>query len=170
MAAFDACAAFSFSLSFSFSFSFSLSLPFFFGGSAAFDGLGGCAGTAFVTMGLALFEATVDRLARRSSNALLPQLAVAGKPGASCIELDVSVLSCRCIGIAAATAGPWWAGGAARDVDDCDGCCVWIEFIMERSWRVKLSLSSPGSCKNMQLRLLQVSPRRYAEQYFVVPN
>jgi hypothetical protein len=40
---------------------------------------------------------------------------------------------------------------------------------MERSWRVKLSLSSPGSCKNMQLRLLHCSPRKYAEQYLVVP-
>jgi hypothetical protein len=37
---------------------------------------------ALVTSGLE-FDAMVERLARRSSTALLPQLAVAGRPGAS---------------------------------------------------------------------------------------
>ena len=61
---------------------------------------------------------------------------------------------------AAETGGAGWAGGAERDVADWAGCWVWIEFIMDRSWRVKLSLSSPGSCRNMQLRLLHCSPRK----------
>ena len=39
----------------------------------------------------------------------------------------------------------------------------------DRSCRVKLSFSSPGSCKNMQLLFVQFSLRRYAAQYFVVP-
>lgn len=148
--------------SFSFASFFSLSLPFFFGASSAFEGFRICAGTALVTSGLG-FEAMVERLARRSSTALLAQLAVGGRLGASCDELEVSLLSCRYIGVeagAAATAGPGWAGGAAREEADMLGCCVWIEFIMDKSWRVKLSSSSPGSCRNMQLRLLQASPRR----------
>lgn len=130
---------------------------FFGAGVGAFEA---CAGVALDTMGLGC-DAMVERLARRSRAALLAQPAVAGRPGASCVGLDPSLLCCRLIGaVAAETGGPGWAGGAERDVDDCAGCCVWIEFIMDRSCRVKLSLSSPGSCKNMQLRLLHCSPRR----------
>ena len=39
----------------------------------------------------------------------------------------------------------------------------------DRSCRVKLSFSSPGSCRNMQLLFVQFSLRRYAAQYLVVP-
>lgn len=111
---------------------FSFSLVFFFDGSSVFGVFDNCAGTALMTIGLEL-DAMVERLARRSRAALLPQLAVAGNPGASWIGLEASLLSCRLIGAAAATGGPGCAGGAARDNDDWAGCCVWIEFIIDRS-------------------------------------
>ena len=39
----------------------------------------------------------------------------------------------------------------------------------ERSALLKLSLSSPVSCRNVQFLLPQVSLRKKAEQYLVVP-
>ena len=53
--------------------------------------------------------------------------------------------------------------------DNGAGRWVGTAFIDERSWRLKLSRSSPVSCKNMHFRLLHGSLRRYAEQYLVVP-
>ena len=49
------------------------------------------------------------------------------------------------------------------------GRCDEMAFREERSCRLKLSFSSPVSCRKVQLRLLQVSLRKKAEQYFVVP-
>jgi len=48
------------------------------------------------------------------------------------------------------------------------GCCVWVVSIFGEYGGMELLLS-PDSCKNMQFRLLHCSPRRYAEQYLVVP-
>ena len=55
------------------------------------------------------------------------------------------------------------------DEDKGAGRWVGTALIDERSARLKLSRSSPVSCRNMQFRLLQGSLRRYAEQYLVVP-
>lgn len=49
------------------------------------------------------------------------------------------------------------------------GDCEDEAFNDERPSLVKLSFSSPASCKNVQLRFVHVSLRKYAEQYFVVP-
>ena len=119
---FDFNAAFSFAFSFFRSSFFSSFLVLGFGtgssgfGGSSFFGAGvgafeACAGVALCTMGLGC-DAMVDRLARRSSAALLAQPAVAGNPGASCVGLDdPSLLCCRLMGatavvIPAETGGP----------------------------------------------------------------
>ena len=147
--------------------------------SAAFAGFG---------LGEDRLAAWLARRARLTGASLLAQLADDGKADESVLPICrfaiSSLLLCRRIACALCPGrgafcsggrcipdigkgwlGPAFVDGAFGGAGRCDDRVL----IDERSWRLKLSVSSPVSWRKVQFLLLHCSLRRKDEQYLVVP-